>query len=122
MTGILIIEDNPEDMLRAHEILTSYGYHISGQATDGLAGISLYREKRPDLVIIDLILTGMNGIEVLRAIKAEFPDAQTILCTASGQGSIIDLAMRAGANGYVVKPYDPEILLSAVSRITGSPK
>lgn len=121
MTGILIIEDTPDDLKRASEILTSFGYHLSGVASDGETGISLYREKKPDLVIIDLILTDMNGIEVLRSIRSEFPDVRSILCTSAGQGSVVDLAMRSGANGYVVKPYDPEILVSAVRRIMGSP-
>lgn len=122
MTGkILIIEDTLDDLKRASAILTSSGYCVSGTASDGETGISLYRETRPDLVIIDLILSGINGIDVLRSIRAEHPDARAILCTSAGQGSMVDLAMRIGANGYVVKPYDPEILLSAVRRIMGSP-
>lgn len=121
MTGILIIDDTLVDLKRASEILSSFGYQISGMAIDGETGISMFREKKPDLIIIDLILTGMNGIEVLKLIRTEFPIARAILCTSAGQGSIVDLAMRIGANGYIVKPYDPEILLSAVRRILGSP-
>lgn len=121
MTGrILIIEDTADDLKKVSAILTSSGYHIAGTAGDGESGIVLYREKKPDLVIIDLILSGMNGIEVLKSIRAEYPDARAILCTSAGQGSVIDLAMRVGANGYVVKPYDPEILLSAIRRVIGS--
>lgn len=121
MAGILIIDDTPADLKRASAILSSSGYEISGVAIDGESGIFMFREKRPDLVIIDLILTGMNGIEILRRIRSEFPMSRAILCTSAGQGSIVDLAMRTGANGYVVKPYDPEILLSAVRRILESP-
>jgi len=121
MAGILIIDDTPEDLKRAREIIASSGYRVAGVAVDGESGIPLYRELRPDLVIIDLILTGINGIEVLRSIRAEFPDARAILCTSAGQSGMVELAMRTGANGYVVKPYDPEILVSAVRRILGSP-
>ncbi|PKL59925.1 MAG: two-component system response regulator, partial [Methanomicrobiales archaeon HGW-Methanomicrobiales-4] len=76
MTGILIIDDNAEDQKRASAILSSFGYRISGVASDGETGIFMYREKRPDLVIIDLILTGINGIEVLRSIRNEYPECR----------------------------------------------
>ncbi|HOJ97045.1 MAG TPA: response regulator [Methanospirillum sp.] len=121
MSGILIIEDTKEDLERARDILTGSGYQVTGIAPDGESGIEKYCEISPDLVIIDLILPGMNGIDVLHAIRNENPNARIILCTSAGQGTVIDLAMRSGANGYVVKPYDPEILLSAVRRISGSP-
>lgn len=121
MTGILIIDDNYEDLKRVSSILSSFGYTILGEARDGETGIVIFKEKKPDLVIIDLILTGINGIDLLRAIRSESPDAKAILCTAAGQGSIVELAMRTGANGYVVKPYDPEILLAAVRRVLGNP-
>lgn len=121
MTGILIIDDNYEDLKRASSILSSFGYTILGEASDGETGIVIFKEKKPDLVIIDLILTGINGIDLLRAIRSESPDAKAILCTAAGQGSVVELAMRTGANGYVVKPYDPEILLAAVRRVLGNP-
>jgi two-component system chemotaxis response regulator CheY len=121
MAGILIIDDTPADLKRIHEILSSAGYVIAGLSRDGEEGVSLFREKNPDLVIIDLILTGINGIEVLRRIRSESPAARAILCTSAGQGSIIDLAMRTGADGYVVKPFDPEILVSAARRVLGSP-
>ncbi len=121
MSGILIIEDTKDDYERAREILTGSGYRVIGIATDGESGIKKYGEKSPDLVIIDLILPGMNGIDVLHAIRDENPQARIILCSSAGQGPVIDLAMKSGANGYVVKPYDSEILLSAVRRILGSP-
>jgi two-component system chemotaxis response regulator CheY len=121
MSGILIIDDTPDDLKRASAILSSFGYQVSGNAPDGETGISLYRKLSPDLVIIDLILTGINGMDVLRTIRSEFPDARAILCTSAGQGSIVDLAMRTGANGYVVKPYDPEVLVTVVRRVLGTP-
>ena len=121
MSGILIIEDTDEDLKRAWEILNQAGYRVTGMAKDGESGLKQYFERSPELVIIDLILPGMNGIDVLQKIRNENPSALVILCTSAGQGPVIDLAMRTGANGYVVKPYDPEILLSAVRRILGSP-
>jgi two-component system chemotaxis response regulator CheY len=121
MPSILIIDDSLEDGERARKILNGSGYHVCGIARDGEVGTTQYIAVSPDLVIIDLLLPGMNGIEVMNTIKSANPDAKVILCTSAGQGSVVDLAMRSGANGYVVKPYDSEILLSAVRRILGSP-
>lgn len=121
MSGILIIEDTDEDLKRAWEILNQAGYLVTGMAKDGESGLKQYFERSPELVIIDLILPGINGIDILQKIREGNPSARIILCTSAGQGPVIDLAMRSGANGYVVKPYDPEILLSAVRRILGSP-
>ncbi|MCA1916915.1 response regulator [Methanospirillum hungatei] len=121
MTGILIIDDTEEDLKRTRDILSQAGYRVTGIAQDGESGLQQYCEISPELVIIDLILPGMNGIDLLQKIREVNPSARIILCTSAGQGPVIDLAMRSGANGYVVKPYDPEILLSAVRRILGSP-
>ena len=121
MPGILIIEDTDEDLNLAIKILTSSGYQVTGTAKDGESGLKQYSDISPELVIIDLILPGMNGIETRHKIRDIDPSACIILCTSAGQGSVIELAMRSGANGYVVKPYDPEILLSAVRRTLGSP-
>jgi two-component system chemotaxis response regulator CheY len=119
MTSILIIDDTNEDGKRAEEILKKAGYTIIGPARDGETGIALYKNHMPNLVMIDLIMEGMNGMEVLKTIKTEYPSARAILCTSAGQGSIVDLAMRSGANGYVVKPYNSDILVSAVIRALG---
>ncbi len=121
MAGILIIDDADEDLKRAREILSQAGYRINGIAKDGESGLQQYFERSPELVIIDLILPGMNGIDLLQKMREANPSARIILCTSAGQSPVIDLAMRSGANGYVVKPYDTEILLSAVRRILGSP-
>lgn len=121
MSGILIIEDTDEDLKRAREILFNSGYRDIVMARDGESGLKQYIEYSPDLVIIDLFLPDMNGIDILQKIREKNSHTRVILCTSASQGPVIDLAMRGGANGYVVKPYDPDILLSAVRRVLGSP-
>lgn len=117
MTKILIIDDTKEDRERARLILESAGYQVTSSASDGETGLSHYQKLNPDITLIDVIMPGINGIDVLREIREVNPLAHIILCTSVGQHTIIDLAMRSGANGYVVKPYNPEILLTAIQRI-----
>ena len=71
--------------------------------------------------MLDLIMPDINGIEVLRRIRADDPDAKVIMCTSVGEESMVDLARRMGARGYVVKPYIADNLLGAVKRVYGPP-
>lgn len=116
MTSILVVDDTPADAFKATKTLKTMGYQIAGVAPDGSTAISMAREHHPDLIIMDLILNDMNGLDVIRTINTEFPQIISILCSQSGGESIVDLAMRSGAAGYVVKPYQPEILRSCVQR------
>jgi two-component system, chemotaxis family, chemotaxis protein CheY len=121
MTSILIIDDTAEDRKRAEVVLSSAGYGIIGRATGGEEGIQLYRNLKPDMVLVDVIMQGINGIDTLRAIRMINPRALIILCTSIGRSDVVALAMRNGANAYVVKPYDPEILINSIRRIMERP-
>nr|WP_319539868.1 response regulator [uncultured Methanospirillum sp.] len=117
MKRILIIDDTSRDQEIATKILSSSGYQIVGVASDGEKGLVEYRRLNPDLTLIDVIMPGLNGIETLLEIRTINPLAKVILCTSVGHSTVIDLAMRVGANGYVVKPYDADILTTSVKRV-----
>jgi len=117
MTKILIIDDTLRDRESAKNILSSSGYQIVGVATDGESGFIEYQKLNPDLTLIDVIMPGMNGIETLLEIRKINPLAKIILCTSIGQNTVVDLAMRSGASGYVVKPYNADILITSVKRV-----
>ena len=111
MPTILIIDDNPEDQNHMVEILKGEGYETI-IAQMGPEGIKLCRERHPDLITLDLVMPDMNGIEVLRQFKNEFPDIPVIMCSAAGLEQVVALALRVGAAGYIVKPYDREMVLN----------
>ena len=119
--SILIVDDTDFDRNLLRSILLAAGYEIVGLATCGEEGIQKYHTLKSDLVMLDLIMPDLNGIEVLRRIKIDNPDAQVMMCTSVGEESMVDLARRMGARGYVVKPYIAENLLSAVRKIIGLP-
>jgi len=122
MSRILIVDDTDFDRNLLRTILISAGYEIVGMATGGVEGVRLYREVMPDLVILDLIMPDLNGIEALRQIRGEFPTAKVMLCTSVGDEMMVELAKRLGARGYVVKPYQAAHILKAVERIAGPPR
>ena len=121
MPRVLIVDDTDFDRNLLRNILVSAGYEIAGLASGGEEGINLYREVMPDLAMLDLIMPDLNGIDTLRRIREEYPEARVMLCTSVGEEGMVDLARRIGAKGYVVKPYQAVNLLKAVERIVGPP-
>jgi len=121
MPRILIVDDNDFDRNLLHTTLSSLGYDVIGTASNGREGIEKFLELKPDLVMTDLIMPEMNGIETLREIKSHDPDAKVMICSTADQEAMISLAKRNGARGYIVKPYQTESLLTAVKKVVGEP-
>jgi len=113
VTTILIVDDDPVDQKMMADILAGEGYQTT-IATIGPEGIRICQEMRPDLVILDLVMPEMNGIEVLREFKKEFPDIPVVMCSRAGLEQVVALALRVGAAGYIVKPYDKDTVLQTL--------
>jgi two-component system chemotaxis response regulator CheY len=101
------------------DILKQAGFEVIGEAETGTQAVEKYRELRPDLVTMDLVMPDMGGIDAVRAIVAEFPDAQILMCSAMGQQALVVEAVQAGARDFVVKPFQPSRVLEAVQRVLG---
>lgn len=101
------------------DILTQAGYEIVGEAESGTQAVQKYRELRPDLVTMDIVMPEMSGIEAVREICAGDPDAKILMCSAMGQQSLVVEAIQAGAKDFVVKPFQPSRVLEAVQRLLG---
>lgn len=109
--GSLLIVDDAAYMRRLVGIMVKKGGHeVVGEAETGQIAIDLYSQLKPDLVILDILMPDMNGLEVLKRIKKLDPDARVLMCTASEQSSHVQDALDSGASGYVVKPFTQETL------------
>jgi two-component system chemotaxis response regulator CheY len=114
---ILIVDDSLFMRKQIRNILSKNGYEIAGEATDGTQAVHLYRELRPDIVIMDITMPGKNGIEALKAIKEYDYNAKVIMCTALGQQSKLKEAIKIGADDYIVKPFLAKRVLDSVYRV-----
>lgn len=115
---ILIAEDSPTQLIKVKHILTTKGYQVTA-VRNGQEALQKLQEITPALIISDVMMPEMNGYELCRAIKddAQLQDIPVILLTALGEAQDIMQGLAAGANGYVIKPYTEQLLLSRVSYV-----
>lgn len=96
--------------------LEMLGHKIVGTAASGRRAISAYKNHKPDLVTMDISMPEMDGIEATRSILSEFPDAKVVMVTSLGQEKVVLSALKAGATGYVLKPFDSHKVHEAIQK------
>jgi two-component system chemotaxis response regulator CheY len=114
---VLVCDDAVFMRTMLADILTQAGFAVIGQAKTGAEAVEKYRELRPDLVTMDIVMPDMGGIEAVKQIMQEFPDSRILMCSAMGQQSLVIEAIQAGARDFVVKPFQPSRVLEAVQRV-----
>jgi two-component system chemotaxis response regulator CheY len=116
MANVLVVDDAAFMRMMLKDILIKGGHEVVGQAANGLEAIKQYGELKPDLVTMDITMPEMEGIEALKRIKSSDPAAKIIMCSAMGQQGMVVQAIQAGAMDFVVKPFQSERVLEAVSK------
>ncbi len=116
MARILIVDDALFMRKLIREALESVGFEIAGEAADGAEGLRLFRELAPDVVTLDIIMPDVDGLECLRAIRAEQPDARVVMVTAVDQRESMLEAMELGVSDFIVKPFEDARVISAVQK------
>ena len=101
---ILIADDEPLIRLDLREMLTTLGYNVVGEASDGATAVRLAREQQPDLVLMDIKMPELDGLEAARILTAE-NIAPVVLLTAYSQKELVERAQQSGVVGYLVKPF-----------------
>ena len=101
------------------DILRRAGYDVVGEAATGVQAVEKYKQLRPDLVTMDIVMPDMGGIEAVREICSYDPAAKILMCSAMGQQALVAEAMEAGALDFVIKPFQPSRVLEAVQRVLG---
>lgn len=114
---VLVIDDHPLFRKGAEQLINLDGdFELAGEATNGEDGVDLTRQLRPDLVLLDLNMRGMDGISVLKKLKDIEHELVVIMLTVSNSEDDIVAALRCGADGYLLKDMEPEEILIKLHR------
>ncbi len=119
MPKVLIVDDAAFMRKLLKNILFSGGFDIVGEAENGKQAVELYKKLRPDIVTMDIIMPEMNGIEALKEIKKIDPNAKVVMCTAVGQEQMVKTAIKFGARGYIVKPFQAPKVIEELKKVAG---
>jgi len=117
---VLIVDDAKFMRMTLRDIFEEAGCEVVGEASNGEQAIQMYKEVRPDIVTMDIIMPGMNGVEVVRRIRAINSRSKILMVSAMGQQELIAESMEAGACDFIVKPFMREEVLEKVQEILQS--
>lgn len=113
---ILVVDDAAFMRMMIKDILTKNGYEVVGEAADGSQAVEKFQDLRPDLVTLDITMPEMDGIEALKRIRAIDPAAHVIMCSAMGQQAMVIEAIQAGAQDFIVKPFQADRVLESIRK------
>lgn len=117
MAKILIVDDAKFMRMTLSDILIRNNHEIVGEGENGREAIALYHELQPDLVTMDITMPEMSGLEAMKEIRQNYPQAKVIMCSAMGQQRMVVEAIEAGAKDFIVKPFDEGRVIEAVNRV-----
>jgi len=116
---VLICDDAMFTRTLINDILVKAGYQVVAEASNGLQAIDKYKKAKPDIVIMDLIMPDMGGIEAIKKIKEQDANAIIVVCSAMGQQALVMEALDAGAKDFIVKPFQPAQILDTLKKLLG---
>lgn len=117
---ILLVDDNALTRGMLRELLAGAGFAQVREAGDGESGLRLAAHFKPHLVCLDLFMPGLDGLQVLQRLRQDQPDAAVVMLTASGEREKVEACIRAGARGYLIKPYDAARIIATFERVLRS--
>lgn len=119
MAKIMMVDDAAFMRKVIKDTLSKAGYTDLYEAVDGADAVEKYNEIKPDLVLMDITMPNMDGLEALKAIRAADGGANVVMCSAMGQETMVVEAIQLGALDFIVKPFKPDRILQTVTKILG---
>lgn len=113
---IMIVDDEIFFRGLLRDILTKEGFKVIAEAANGADAVALYRQQKPDLVLMDIYMPEKSGIESTRDIMAIDPQAKILICSGVGYDQDLDAALQAGARGVIYKPFFDEEVLQSINK------
>ncbi len=119
MAKIMLVDDAAFMRMMIKNALTASGYTDFVEAQDGAEAVTKYEEEKPDMVIMDITMPNMDGLQALKKIREADPSAKIVMCTAMGQESMVVDAIKSGARDFIVEPFDAQRVVQTVNGILG---
>ena len=119
MARALVVDDALFMRTMLKKILEDNGHAVIGEASTGEEAVKKYKLLNPDFVTMDITMPDMNGIEAVKEIISSSPGAKIIMCSAMGQQGMVLDAIKSGAKDFIVKPFQSDRVLEAISRVLG---
>ncbi len=119
MKRLLVVDDVPLFRAGLTAALGGAGYDVIGEAPDGEAAVAVAESEQPDIVLLDILMPGMSGLEVLGKIKAVSPTSEVLLLTGSESEEDLVAAIRGGARGYILKDMPFDELVRVINEVAG---
>ena len=115
--SILLIDDNDitREVLRV--VLRGEGYNVVGEATDGGSGLEMALKLRPDIILLDVVMPKISGLEILPKMKDLVPEARILMVTANKDQETVSEAVKAGIHGFIVKPFNAQKIIETVAGV-----
>lgn len=117
--GVLIVDDAAFMRMMIKDILSKNGFEIAGEAENGKVAVEKYSELSPDLVVMDITMPEVDGIQAVKQIMSIDPQAKIVMCSAMGQQSMVIESIQAGAKDFIVKPFQADRVIEAVKKALG---
>ena len=117
--SVLICDDAAFMRVMIKDILTKNGYEVAGEAENGVKAVEKYNETKPDLVMMDITMPEMDGIQALKKIRESDAWATVSMCAAMGQQAMFIESIQSGAKDFIVKPFQADRVLEAVKKAVG---
>src|SRR5581483_12021619 len=119
MRRLLVVDDALFMRKMISGVAAEAGWEVVGEAANGVEAVALYKELRPDLVTMDLVMPEMGGLEALRLIRAGDPQARIVVVTALDQKQTLMDSIREGAIDFIVKPFERQRILNLLAKLGG---
>lgn len=120
MPSVLIVDDAAFMRMMIKDILSKNGLEVAGEAENGQIAVDKFKELKPDLVTMDITMPEMDGIAALKQILSTDGKAKVVMCSAMGQQQMVIEAIQAGAKDFIVKPFKPERVIEAITKVINS--
>jgi len=117
MLKVLVVDDSMIIRRQITNIFVEMGHEVIAEAKDGKSAISIYRDKKPDFVTMDITMPDMDGIETVTKIKSKDKSAKILMVTSHGQEKMVIQSIKAGAKGYILKPVTVQKMQEALNKI-----